>query len=154
MQSKDEYVPRGRVLAVDDHQHLRWVISKLLSERGHEVRTASTGASALKVISGFDCQVAIVDYRLPDTDGIALILEMKSHLPRLRSILMTSYGNASLCQSAMDENLFAYFDKPFNNTLMIRTVEDAIREHETGDNSLAGGLGARTLFPDRSPSKS
>jgi DNA-binding NtrC family response regulator len=140
-------IPRGRVLVVDDEQNVCWVLSKLLSERGHEVRAAYTGASALKVISDFDCQVAVVDYRLPDSNGIALITKMASHLPGLRSIIMTSYGSASIRRRANDENLFAYFDKPFNNDLVIRTVEDAIRAWEAGDDSPAGRTRARTLFP-------
>jgi two-component system response regulator HydG len=131
-----------------------WVLSKLLSERGHEVRAAYTEASALKALaSGFECQVAIVDYRLPDSNGIALILEMRSRLPRLQSILMTSYGNACLRQLAMDEKLFAYLDKPFNNGLMIRTVEDALCAWETGDDSLARGTHTQTLFPGRALSQ-
>lgn len=134
---------------MDDQQDLCWVLSKLLSERGHEVRAVHTRASALKVITGFDCQVAVVDYRLPDSNGIALITEMTSRLPGLRSILMTSYGSASLRQHASDEKLLAYFDKPFNNDLMIRTVEDAIRAWQTGDDSLTRGTRARTLFPGR-----
>lgn len=149
MQSRDEDIPRGGVLVVDDQQHLCRLLSKLLSERGHEVRAADTRASALEAISGFHCQVAVVDYGLPESNGIALITEMTSRLPRLRSILMTSYGSASLRQHASNEKLFAYFDKPFNNDLMIRTVEDAIRAWETGEDSLARGTCTRTLFPGR-----
>ena len=118
------------------------------------MRAAQTSASALKAVtSGFDCQVAVVDYRLPDSNGIELILEMTSRLPRLRSVLMTSYGSAALREHAASEKLFAYFDKPFNNDLMIRTIEDAIRACETGDASLTRGTGARTLFPGRALSE-
>ena len=69
--------------------------------------------------------------------------------PRLQAILMTSYGNALLRQQVIDHDLFAYFDKPFNNDLMIRTVEDAIRASESGGDSLAKGAPTRTRFPGR-----
>jgi DNA-binding NtrC family response regulator len=139
----------GRILVVDDEPNMCWVLSKLLSERGHEVRTAHTGATALAVLAGFDCQVAVVDYRLPDLNGIDLILQMTERAPKLQAILMTSYGNALLRQQVIDQDLFAYVDKPFNNELMIRTVEDAVRVSESGGDSLAKGSRPRTQFPGR-----
>ncbi|MBI5481152.1 MAG: response regulator [Deltaproteobacteria bacterium] len=154
MPPTDEDAPRGRILVVDDQEDVCWVVAKLLSARGHETRTAGSGASALKVVAGFECQVALVDYRLPDGSGLALIRELTSRWPRLRSILMTSYGSAALRQQVTDENLFAYFDKPFNNDLIVGAVEDAIRAWEAGDDSLAAGARARTRFPGRAPSES
>jgi two-component system response regulator HydG len=133
MRPRSEGGPRGRVLVVDDQEDLCWVLAKILSERGHQVQTAGTGASALSAVrSGVDYQVAIVDYRLPDASGIELALELTSRLPRLLSILMSSYGSDSLRERAMSEGLFAYLDKPFDNDLMIRTVEDAIRVAAVG----------------------
>ena len=122
--------PAGRILVVDDQENLCWVLSRVLSERGHEVRTALCGAQALRVAAGFDCQVAIVDYRLPDTTGMALIAQLRSRLPHLRAILMTSYGSAALRAEVRQGGLFAYFDKPFVNTRMTETVETAILEAE------------------------
>jgi DNA-binding NtrC family response regulator len=144
-----EQQPAGRIVVVDDQPNMCWVLSKLLSERGHDVRTAHDAAGALAALVDFDCQVAVVDYRLPDLGGIALINKMRERLPRLRAILMTSYGSASLRQRATDEKLFAYLDKPFNNDIMICTIEDGVRPQGTGDGSLAQGVVARTRFPGR-----
>lgn len=146
--------PTGRILVIDDQPDVCWVLSKLLSERGHTVRAAYSGLEALAALSDLDCQVAIVDYRLPDLDGIALIAKMRVHRPRLRAILMTSYGSAALRKRATDDALFAYLDKPFNNDLMICTIEDAIRSWEAGGDSLTPGEGTRTRFPGRASSDS
>ncbi len=121
----------GRILVVDDHENLCWVLARLLSERGHVVRTAQTGAQAIRVALDFDCQVAIVDYRLPDTTGLALIAQLKSQRPGLRAIFTTSYGSAALRDEVGNGGLFAYFDKPFVNTDMIDAVEAAILESVT-----------------------
>jgi two-component system, NtrC family, response regulator len=141
--------PKGRILIVDDQPNMCWVLSRLLSERGHEVRTATRGAAAIAALADYDCQVAVVDYRLPDSIGVELIAKLTELRPRLQAILMTSYGSAELRQSAMDEGLFAYLDKPFNNDLMIQTVEDAVRSWESGGDSLTKGGSARTRFPGR-----
>lgn len=143
----------GRILVVDDQPNMCWVISKLLTLRGHEVRTAEDGAGALATLAGFDCQVAVVDYRLPDWCGLTLIVRMRELLPGLRAILMTSYGSAALRQRAVDEGVFAYLDKPFNNDLMVCTIEEAVRTCGAGADSLTPGDRARTRFPGRATSR-
>jgi DNA-binding NtrC family response regulator len=119
----------GRVLVVDDQEHLCWVLSRLLRERGHVVHTASTGAQALRVAEAFPCQVAIVDYRLPDTSGLTLLARLQSGTPRMRGILMTSYGGAALRREASAAGL-ACFDKPFVNAHLVEAVETALAAWE------------------------
>ena len=136
----------GRILVVDDEQNLCWVLSKILSERGHDVRTALGGVRALAMLERFDCQVAAVDYRLPDGDGLALVGEMRSRRPRLQAILMTSYGDMALRRRVVEQQLFAYFDKPFSNDLMIRSLEAAIRAWGTGGDTLEPESRARTVL--------
>jgi DNA-binding NtrC family response regulator len=132
----------GRILVVDDQENLCWVLSKILAERGHDVRTAPSGARALRTLESFDCQVVAVDYRLPDWDGLRLAGEMRSRRPRLQAILMTSYGDAALRRRVAEQQLFAYFDKPFSNELMIRSLEEAIRAWGTDGDFLE--LGTRS----------
>lgn len=139
-------VDAGRILVVDDQENMCWVLSKLLSERGHVVGSAQSGARALRMIESLDYQVAVVDYRLPDSDGITLSLQLRVRLPRLSSILMTSYGGSALCNKALDQHLFAYLDKPFNNDLMIATIESGLQAWEAAGD---GGARPRTLFPGR-----
>jgi len=144
-----EKLPAGRILVVDDQPNMCWVLSKLLSERGHEVRIAYNGLEALAAIASLPCQVAVVDFRLPDLDGLTLIGRLRERSPDLLAILMTSYGSSSLRQRALGEELFAYLDKPFNNDLMISTIEDAVRSSAAGSASPTPGKVARTRFPGR-----
>ena len=130
MSSTTENPLAGRVLVVDDQENLCWVLSRLLSERGHVVRTAVNGAQATRIAEVFEPQVAIVDFRLPDTSGTALIERLKQHHPGLRAILMTSYGSAALREEVRSGGFFAYFDKPFVNSQMIGSVEAALHEWE------------------------
>jgi DNA-binding NtrC family response regulator len=139
----------GNILVIDDQENMCWVLSRILSERGHIVRTAQTRERALKLLSDFDCHVAIVDYRLPDSNGIDLIVEMMARVPRMRAILMTSYGNATIHSQTLEKGLFAYFDKPFNNDVMIETVELAVHERQEDEGSGGVRAQAQTLFPGR-----
>ena len=151
MSPTGETPPCGRILVVDDQENMCWVLSRLLSERGHEVRTAQRGVRALEALADFDCQVAVVDYRLPDSNGIALLIEMTARRPRLLPILMTSYGSDALRQRVVKARLFAYLDKPFRNDLMIETVEAGVRAWEAGAGAAPARATSQTLFPGRTP---
>jgi DNA-binding NtrC family response regulator len=130
LNSRSDIPAPGRVLVVDDQENLCWVVSRLLSERGHVVRTALGGAQALRVASTFEFEVAIVDYRLPDTSGLALLAQLRAGRPALRAILMTSFGSAALRDEVRTGGLFAYFDKPFVNSQMVDAVEAALLARE------------------------
>ena len=130
MSSRNEGALPGRILVVDDQENLCWVLSRILSERGHVVRSALNVAQALRVAGTFDCQVAIVDYRLPDGSGTALIERLRADVPGLRVILMTSYGSAALREEVRSLALHAYFDKPFVNSQMVDAVEAALLARE------------------------
>ena len=132
--SQAERTSEGWVLIVDDQPDVCWVLTRLLADRGHAVRSAQTGAAALSLAAALDVRVAVVDYRLPDADGLTLARSLRGLRPELRAILMTSYGNAQLRRRVVEEGLIGYFDKPFNNDAMIRAVEAALRDAagETG----------------------
>lgn len=139
--------PPGRVLVVDDHPHLCWVLHKLLSERHHTVVTFQNGAAALAALATFDCQVAVVDYRLPDCDGCSLIRQMTDRAPRLRSILMSSYGGSALAGSLEPGRVFAYLDKPFKNSAIVHAVEGALAAWQKGVDSLSRESAPRNGLP-------
>ena len=126
MNSTTDMAQPGRILVVDDQENLCWVLSRVLSERGHVVRTAQTSAQALRLASVFPCQVAIVDYRLPDGSGIDLIARLRAEVPGIRAILMTSYGSLALHEEIRSLALHAFFDKPFANGQMVDSVEAAL----------------------------
>lgn len=131
MNSRNETPRAGRILVVDDQEDLCWVLARLLGERGHAVRTARSVAQALRVASAFDCEVAVVDYRLPDGTGLSLVERLRVDVPGLRAILMTSFGGSALREQVRALAFHAYFDKPFVNALMIASVEAALSARET-----------------------
>jgi DNA-binding NtrC family response regulator len=106
----DEQAPL--LLIVDDEQHLCWVLSKVLSDAGYRVRTASQGREALRICAAEDVGVVILDYRLPDTNGIDLFQQLCSSRRSLVGLLITSYGSSQLQQAALDAGFLSYFNKP------------------------------------------
>jgi CheY-like chemotaxis protein len=86
--------PEGvlKILLVDDEVLVRSGTAMMLDELGHEVIEASSGKQALEILADhphFD--LVVTDYRMPDMNGMELILEARKNIPALKAILMTGY---------------------------------------------------------------
>jgi two-component system response regulator DevR len=81
------------VFLVDDHEIVRRGVADLLSEAEDltVVGQAGTAAEGLTMIMATKPDVAILDMRLPDGDGVELCRELRSALPDLRCLILTSY---------------------------------------------------------------
>jgi DNA-binding NtrC family response regulator len=104
-----------RVLVVDDELLLRWSISETLKQHGHSVVEAEDGASARRALddSSEALDAVVLDYRLPDTDGLKLLALVRRLRPDSPVILMTAFGTEELVEDARRLGAYAVIDKPF-----------------------------------------
>ena len=116
------------ILIVDDQKNMCWILSKVLSDAGFIVATAETAAEALAIAANGQVTAAIIDYRLPDKSGFALLEELRRHYPQLPAVLVTSYGSKQLREEALRLGFHAYVDKPFNNYALIATLRAVLKE--------------------------
>lgn len=107
------------ILVVDDQKSMCWILSKILAESGFSVQTANTAKEALTIIAGGKISAAIIDYRLPDMNGIQLLEKIRRANSDMPAILITSYGSKALRQEAEKAGFAQYFDKPFNNQALL-----------------------------------
>lgn len=84
------------VLIVDDNEELLKFLKTVMRGERWELVTASSGAKALEVASARNIHVALIDYMLPDLDGLTLSRKLQARQPALRMILMTGGGEMSL----------------------------------------------------------
>jgi ActR/RegA family two-component response regulator len=99
-----------KILLVDDDEELLASLAQRCRLKGFEPLTATTVADALQLARANDFQVAVVDRRLPDADGLVAITQLKEIRPNLRTILLTAYGDEKV-QQATEALNSAYFDK-------------------------------------------
>jgi len=121
------------ILVVDDEEDLCWILRKVLSEAGYRVRTARTGKEALQVCADEEVMVAIIDYRLPDMNGIALFQQLSGTGRLVIGILITSYGSPKLREEAEAVGFLTYFDKPLSHKKLIEylnRVTASVRKNE------------------------
>src|SRR6478609_5347628 len=101
------------VLVVDDEQLIRWSLAERLKADGLDVVEAATARDALERFAP-DVDLVLLDYRLPDGDGLRVLKKMKSTQPDVPIILLTAFSSIETAVEAMKQGAYHYANKPFN----------------------------------------
>jgi DNA-binding NtrC family response regulator len=125
--------PAVRVLVVDDEPLIRWALQQALTDDGFAVTVAGDGQSALRALADASeaseaLEVVLLDYRLPDSDGLSLFRTIRGLLPRGQVILMTAFGTPEVMNHALDLGAFRVVTKPFEVSDVAAIIR---RAHQT-----------------------
>ena len=113
------------ILVIDDEQLIRKSLSRRLSADGYHVMEAKDGKSAIeRAAAGFD--LAVLDYRLPDLDGLTVLKELKRLQPDSIVILLTAYANVETAVQAMKLGAYHFANKPFDLDALSAMIEQAL----------------------------
>ena len=118
-------MPTPTILVVDDEALIRWSLAERLKAEGYEVVEAETGRAALeKLPEGVD--LVLLDYRLPDTDGVTILRKIKEFDQDILVILLTAFATVETAVEAMKLGAYHFANKPFNLDEIAATVERAL----------------------------
>jgi two-component system, NtrC family, response regulator AtoC len=113
------------ILVVDDEELIRWSLREGLKAEGYDILEAGTGREALEQFKhGVD--LVLLDYRLPDIDGLSVLRELKKQDPDVLVILLTSLVSVDIAVEAMKLGAFHFANKPFNVDEVAATVARAL----------------------------
>ena len=101
-----------RILVVDDDDTFRMLLGKELSSRGHRTDTARNVAEALEKLGTLELDVALIDLRLPDGDGLEVVRQAQKLQPRTELIVLTGHGTIDTAIEAIRLGAFDYLRKP------------------------------------------
>jgi DNA-binding NtrC family response regulator len=115
------------ILVVEDEDILRISIRDDLKEVGFKVAVCRTPIPALSLLETKKYDVAIVDYKMPEMDGITLLQKIKQKQPDCAVIIISAFGTIQTAVEAMKRGAYDYITKPFSNEeliLMLRRIQE------------------------------
>ncbi len=131
------------VVIVDDHRMFAESLARLLSdEEGIEVLgVAGTGADALDLVGGLKPSVVLMDYQLPDQDGVAVTLAIKRDNPTIMVVMLTGSNEDRVMLAAIDAGCSGFLTKD----RAAAEVAEAVRAAAIGEALISPALLARLL---------
>lgn len=105
-------------------------MAAILREEGYIVDLAVDGGEAIQKSEETVYNVALLDIRLPDMEGVELLKLMKDAVPRTRKIMMTGYPSMQNAISALNKNADAYLIKPVNLEKLLSIVNEQLKLQE------------------------
>ena len=120
----------AHILVVDDDPNILQVLRMRLLSGGHQVATASDTARALDLAQAHAVDLALIDLRLKDEDGINLMEALHREHTGLPVIILTAYGAVDTAVDAMKRGAYTYLTKPFDGHALLAQVDKALAQGE------------------------
>jgi DNA-binding NtrC family response regulator len=105
---------RASILIVEDEDAQRSLLAGLLIKEGYSVKEAGNGKIAIERFKEEVLDIALLDYKLPDTDGLALLKEFKEINPEVEVVMITAFGSIENAVSALKAGATEYLTKPID----------------------------------------
>jgi len=115
---------RRKVLIIEDESALRTSYERFFTGR-YDLEFAGTGAEGMKKLGQSTPDVLVLDLRLPDTDGIALLQSIRQTHPTLPVVVTTAYVSMEPLMSVLDLEHSAYLVKPFDLNELAARIDAA-----------------------------
>ena len=141
---------RPTILLVDDDDAFRIVLASELGARGYQVATAPTGREAIRAAKAAPPQVVLLDLRLPDTDGISVLEELRRSCPDSSVIMLTGHGTIDTAIRAVRLGAFDYVAKPCPTDDLEMRVDRALECQKLRDRNVILERGLAPLDPSES----
>jgi DNA-binding NtrC family response regulator len=125
------------VLLVDDEEGFLAPLYRRLRARRFNVRVATSGQQASRLLQESPADVVVLDVRMPDMDGIATIREIKREHPLVEVILLTGHASLEASVEGMSLGAFDYLLKPVSIDELRFKIEDAYRSKTLQEQKIA-----------------
>ncbi len=120
----------ARILVVDDDESIRNSLAAILKNEGYMVDVAKNGSEAIKKSEAVLYNVALIDIRLPDMEGIELLTRMRDAVPKIRKIIITGYPSMQNAIKAVNKKADAYILKPMDLENLLKIIREQLRLQE------------------------
>ncbi len=117
-----------RLLIVDDEVGFVNILAKRLSRRNMEVTSAYTGTEAIQILRKQDFDVAVLDLKMEEMDGIEVLKIFKKMDPKMVVIMLTGHGSEKAAREGIEFGAFDYLTKPCELKELLAKIREAYQE--------------------------
>lgn len=122
------------VLLVDDEEGFINVLANRLGRRGMEVMKALSGSAGIQTLRKKDFDVAVLDLKMEDMDGLEVLKIFKKMDPQMPVIMLSGHGSEQAAKEGMDYGAFDYLTKPCDLEELVEKIRQASsRRRQGGD---------------------
>jgi DNA-binding NtrC family response regulator len=114
-----------RLLLVDDEKSFVNILAKRFQRRNIKVTKAYSGADAIQALRSNEFDVAVLDLKMEDMDGIEVLKIFKIMDPQLAIIMLTGHGSAVAAQQGIELGAFDYLTKPCELETLLGKIMEA-----------------------------
>lgn len=114
-----------RILLVDDEVGYVNVLYNRLTKRHFQVGKATSGTEAFQLLRHRDFDVAVLDLKMEDMDGIEILKILKKMAPELAIIMLTGHGSAEAAHEGIKQGAYDYLTKPCELEELIAKIREA-----------------------------
>jgi len=120
----------ARILVIDDDREILKTFSAALKGAGYVVETAETGKDAIEKAKANFYNLALIDIRLPDMEGIELLTALVETTPKMVKIIVTGYPSLQNAVEAVNKGADGYIIKPANMADLLTKVKQHLEKQE------------------------
>jgi DNA-binding NtrC family response regulator len=117
-----------KILIIDDDKYILCIFSRILQKHGYNVTTAETGEEALEKIDTQNYDLALIDVKLPDTEGPDLLARIHKINPEMMKIVITGFPSLEDATKVMDQGATAYLVKPVKSEELVNLINEKMNK--------------------------
>lgn len=121
------------VLLIEDDLTFSRILEGFLSKKGYQVTVSHTGKAGLKAFETRQTDFVLLDYRLPDTTGMDIMLEIRKSNTTVPIVIMTSFSDIRTAVKAIKAGAYEYITKPVNPDELLMVLQQALRKKAQSD---------------------
>jgi DNA-binding NtrC family response regulator len=121
------------ILIIDDDKSILNIFTRILQKQGYKTDTAETGQEALEKLQASSFHLAIIDVKLPDTNGTDLLVRINQTHPNMIKIAITGFPSLEDATKVIDRGAAAYLVKPVKSEELISIIAEKLKKQQTTD---------------------
>ena len=119
------------ILIIDDDKSILNIFTRILQKQGYQTDTAETGQEALEKLQAGKYDLALIDVKLPDTNGTDLLARINQTRPNMIKIAITGFPSLEDASKVIDRGAAAYLVKPVKSEELVSIIAEKLKKQQT-----------------------